>query len=429
VIADIKFDCTHCGQRLVVDPEGAGTAAVCPNCETALVVPQTSNLGPAANGDSTAIHRAVVANGNAHAGEAHTRRDELAEATMATSRLERALAQARGEAAESRRLIQELQAERTSLASANHTMQAQLSRLQAECPALHENLELARHRTSALEAQLVDREQEQAELAQLQAECPALHESLELARHRTSALEAQLESRERDLAQAHAEISLAAAETDSTRRELEQFTAEAARLTTEMAITQATLSVRDEELSALRTEAAETLEELEATGKELDEFIEYSNGLEKENDTLRNDLASSEKGRELLEVRERIKVAETECAQAVRLREQAEVEMKRAVESERRQKADVESLLNRLKDAERRAELVSESHLQHENEVQRGIIERQKGEMERQFGELLRLRSARFGTRIAYLLFGASVVALFVLVMRLVPKLLSASGL
>src|SRR4051812_7612487 len=36
---DIRFECNQCGQRLVVEPAGAGMSMDCPICNTSVIVP------------------------------------------------------------------------------------------------------------------------------------------------------------------------------------------------------------------------------------------------------------------------------------------------------------------------------------------------------------------------------------------------------
>ncbi len=148
--------------------------------------------------------------------------------------------------------------------------------------------------------------------------------------------------------------------------------------------------------------------------------------LESENTTLRNDLTASATGRELLELRERIKVAERERARAEKIAEQADADHAKAAQSEGRQRADVESLLRRCEAAERRLESFSEPQMHKDNEVLRGIVSRQKEELARQFTELRDHRGTRFGVRLVYLVLTFGAAGLLWLAVKALPQALHA---
>ena len=42
--ADIRFECSQCGQPIRVDAEGAGEKANCPSCQEELIVPHMGTL-------------------------------------------------------------------------------------------------------------------------------------------------------------------------------------------------------------------------------------------------------------------------------------------------------------------------------------------------------------------------------------------------
>jgi len=261
----------------------------------------------------------------------------------------------------------------------------------------------------------------QLEVSRLQAENATLRDHLELSRHRVSATEVHLAAHIRDLAQAKSSASSAAAG-------LAESGAEAKRLKAEIHAASAALQAVEEALRHARAQSEQLDGDLAAAVKARDDGSAACAKLERDNALLRHDLAESANGRELLELRARIAGAEVARVHAERLREQAESDLAKIAEADRRQREELEILLRRCLDAERRADAVSDVHLQKENEVFRGIIDRQKVELERHFGELLRLRTARFGLRIAYLLFGASLAGLGVLAIKVIPKALQMSG-
>src|SRR6188472_2793528 len=87
---DIKFSCTECGQRMLVDPAAAGHVTSCPGCATELLIPEVGELEPAEtlprvpqldadsngdaagwDGDSPALYRAVENAERLEAASAH----------------------------------------------------------------------------------------------------------------------------------------------------------------------------------------------------------------------------------------------------------------------------------------------------------------------------------------------------------------------
>ncbi len=57
-VMDIEFNCNHCGQHIVIDAAGAGSAVQCPKCQAELVVPQ-AQPAPSKPTASTNTHSAI----------------------------------------------------------------------------------------------------------------------------------------------------------------------------------------------------------------------------------------------------------------------------------------------------------------------------------------------------------------------------------
>ncbi len=408
MLAEIQFECTHCGQRLAVEPAAAGQSANCPNCQAPIVVPSAvesaARLRPRnharvdhARAEPThtdhvhvdgaaGVHPQV--DGPDHAREANVFRERWAEATASITRLQKDLSQALANASKLRTDLATSNAERASVASGAELLQRELERVSAEKFALQEDLEINRQKTSATEAQLEARERE---LVEAQA-------AIEHAMGETSAAHENMDELIRDGA--------------SLRHELEQLIAEKDTITGE--------------LGAAQEHIGELESHLKSVEDAHDALMGAHGQLESENATLRNDLLASATGRELLELRERIKVAESERARAERLAEQAEVDRKKAADSERKQRGDVEALLRRCETAEKRADATSEPQIKKDNDVLRGIVNRQKEELERQYAELSRFRKARMGIRMGYLILGMAAVGVVWLAIQSVPALLHA---
>ena len=82
--AEIKFECSQCGQSIAVDSSGAGVRTKCPTCEHPLVIPSVSSLHGRSYGEDAppAAGRTAFAAETAEisAAELQDLRDELTEA-------------------------------------------------------------------------------------------------------------------------------------------------------------------------------------------------------------------------------------------------------------------------------------------------------------------------------------------------------------
>jgi chromosome segregation ATPase len=212
----------------------------------------------------------------------------------------------------------------------------------------------------------------------------------------------------------------------AAQRANNELLAEGARLQRELEEALQTAHAAAQDLDEARVRLSELEPRLAITEKARDALDATRVQLEGENASLRHDLLASAEGRELVELRERIKTAEQERARAERLREQAEEEMARLAASESRQRADVEALLRRCEAAERRAEALTEPQMQKDNEVLRGLVTRQKEQLQQQFLEISTFRRARLGVRFGYLLFGMGVVGVIWFGLKMFPNALQA---
>src|SRR5215204_1811820 len=116
MITDIKFECSSCGQRMLVDAEAAGMHADCPSCGTAVTIPRVRALNdrdyapvkPARKREGSRNAPAVVGKNSSRRNgseppasftdpELSDLRQELLDASVQTSAIERELADARAE--------------------------------------------------------------------------------------------------------------------------------------------------------------------------------------------------------------------------------------------------------------------------------------------------------------------------------------------
>jgi len=143
--------------------------------------------------------------------------------------------------------------------------------------------------------------------------------------------------------------------------------------------------------------------------------------LGEEIETLRNHLREGHAGRELLALRDRFETLDAEHRKNAAAIARAEAETQTLATTEQQLRADLARATASAVDAERRAEAASESALQRDNSVLRGIIARQKTELEERLTELRKLQRARLTLRIIYGLFALGFVIAVALVVIFLP--------
>ncbi|HYR57672.1 MAG TPA: hypothetical protein VEO95_03540, partial [Chthoniobacteraceae bacterium] len=136
-MADIKFHCPECEQRLAVDESAAGMKIDCPRCRSSLVIPAS------ADAPAKVVHRRQLA---VLSGSADSAYEEL-------ERKQRELSQALEEAA---RLRTESERSKTELARAREDLAAAAQR--AITPAAAPESESVRAENEQLRSQLADAE-------------------------------------------------------------------------------------------------------------------------------------------------------------------------------------------------------------------------------------------------------------------------------
>lgn len=363
--SEIKFECTQCGQSIAVDISGAGLSANCPTCEHPLVVPSPGSLHDREYGES-ATHladRAAFAEEDAglSADEVEELREELAEALRRAEESGQSLAKARKESA----------------------------RLEQRAATAEGQLAEARTMISDLGGRLAAAEENRGQWER------AFAQTAELA----TATDTQMAAREAEfraaLAEARGETEALAGERTALRAQLESGQTDA----------RAAAAAAGEKLAA----AQAAFEDAEAGRQGL---AERCQALRQESETLRHDLSEIPTGRELLALRDRFHALDTEhqSASAALARSNAEVQTLTASTDTLR--ADLAEARTRAADAEHRADAASESALQHDNAVLRGIIERENSVGEERYVELRKLRRARLTLRILYALIFLALIGL-----------------
>lgn len=247
-----------------------------------------------------------------------------------------------------------------------------------------------------------------------------LEDDLEIARERIKALEA-------DLAARNADAKTIRGEVDSLEKELSEAKAEIVRLQEESALhrknydeTQAKLLTA--EPIALRVEPLER--DLAATREKLAVAEQRGETLQKETETLRREFAQTDFGRELIDLRSQLGEARKEQEKLGGQLTEARREVRRLADAESELRLNFDAMRSARDEALIRAEAGSQSALQHGNEVLRGILDRQKIELDERYVELRRLKKAQFASRILYAIFGIGLIGVIALALHLVPQIL-----
>ncbi len=365
--AEIKFECSQCGQSLSVDSSAAGITTNCPTCESPVVIPQLHSIHDRHYGEAPPMESSRE---DFAAAELLELREELAEAHSAAAHSERRAVAVERQLGEAREKISQ-----TAAALADE--EENRAQWEAACAQAGERADFAAAELVETRAQL--------------AECAA---ALTVAQEETGAMQA-----------AGAEL----------RGQLESALAQLQ----DAAATRAALAAAEENLAAKQRG-------LETTEAELQTLSNQCAALRQEADTLRRDLSEIHTGRELLELRARFLVLETDHQRTTGTLGRIEAEAKTLTASEQQLRAELTETRDRAAAAERRAEAASESAVSKDNEVLRGIIDRQKAVIEESFTELRRLRRARLFLRILYAVIALLVIGLAALAVDYLPDAVKA---
>jgi chromosome segregation ATPase/DNA-directed RNA polymerase subunit RPC12/RpoP len=401
---DIKFACSSCGQRMLVEAEAAGLAIDCPYCATQVTIPKLGALHDREYPAPTAPQREGLRTTSAPRGDAPakdeyldpelaTLRQELLEASIQATRLEGELTDARAAAEKLRGELKTAAKEKRDLVKKLTAHEAQLAEGQAALAALRtENhtltarlaaLELEREKLATdLRARELELTAERDSHATTQSDRLATARQLEALKTRASQLETDLASARADLAAAQkkqAKLAAAEGELAAARRQLTQ---------------------RGEELATRQRDLAKAREEIAALQRSLTE-----NSAGQELLATRDELATTRQQRDSLTAQARQLTADLAAVEAAR----------------RERDEQLKALRAELDEARRRAEATGEVRLRQDNEVLRGIIARQNTELEQRHVQIVRLKRARFGVRLAYAAFAIALLGLAVWAVKVVP--------
>jgi DNA repair exonuclease SbcCD ATPase subunit len=404
--ADIKFACSQCGQRIVVDKSAAGMDGTCPICEGPVTVPFESSVS------ERTVGMEITNGAYADPGLQDTR-TELFASTVEWGRVQRELDEANEEIARLNSLFKKAvdECERIT-ASATHA-QAEIKSFQADRQQLKADLSAAKQRALAAENQVAElatalaaANHEQTELRQQFSDNWALEQE------RISAVETQLGLRE---------------------HELEGIRAENSEIVQSLAGTQADLARRDNELNAVRAEletaqgllneAADIEESLLVTKNELIarldavtaeslQLREERDSLQQQAQVLRQDLVKTDVGAELLELRARLDDLTQDRASIADTLAEKRAEVNALTATEQTLRGELEEARRCREEAERQAAANSESQMNKDNDVLRGIVARQNTTLGVYYSEVRRMRRARYTLRLVYWLFAIALLGL-----------------
>lgn len=395
--AEIEFDCIHCGQKLVVSPEDSGQKILCPQCEGGMIVPRYETEAAASS-----------------SGE-QLPSDDL---KLSLERLE-----------------QERDALKVELEQVRRETHAIFDK-QREATRL--DRERAATAVETLELRLADRETELAQTRTFRPHLEASRAEAEALRLTLKALKAASRASEEGRARLKVELQQVGEDADEILLRM-QKTAEQEKNSAARSIE--ALAVAAEELKSELVEARKMVPQMEALREQnasLRREVDVVRGayatadadrshFEADAAQLRADLTSSKDGREFAALREQYTAAQVATRVATAAKELAEGELTRLNEHHRKQKGDIEGLLVRLKAAEDKAEALIDASLQRDNDLLRGIVERQKGELQRSYDESSRFRQTRFAARIVYLVLALAIIAVLALAVKWAPAAIEAA--
>jgi len=408
--ADIKFACSQCGQRIVVDKSAAGLSGTCPICEGPVVVPHASVIEdhPSDHGGHASGERESYVN----PGLDETR-EELFSTSVELGQLQRELDEAKREIERQRSLFKKAvdECERVT-ASATHA-QAEIKSFQADRQQLKSDLAQVKQRALHAENQVAELA---TALAAANHENAALREKIDndlsLSHSRLEATETQLDVRERELAGVRDENSQIVQSLAGTQAELAALGAELAGVREQLSTTLHSLHDAHragEQLSEEKRELEFQLHQSTSEGQRLRQELE---ALSEHAEVLRRDLVTTDAGQELLDLRSRLSDITDDRAKIAETLAEKRAELKALTATEEALRGELAETRRQREAAEQQAAANSELQLNKDNEVLRGIVARQNTTLGVYYAEVRRLRRGRFGLRIVYGLFALALLIL-----------------
>lgn len=365
---DIKFECSQCGQRIVVEKSAAGLKADCPGCRTPVTVPSVDTMVEPDKKEAAVTE---------HPQQVATPADHPHPTLGPAQSLEAELTEARSEIARQHSLFKKAVDECERLnANATH-IQAELKSFQADRQQLKADLAQARHASATAEArvsELVDafsalQQEHGAYRYQTEIDLNLLHERVSSAEAQLAARESELQESRTDHTDALRSLARTRAEFTKVNTEVTGLRSEVETLRNDFEATTQELAVTSQQLHEVQANWETLTEEHQQVSAERDDWRKQAEGFH-------NDLAALDTGRDLLDLR-------AQHAELQKKHQSLEITLAEQVERSRK-----------------------------ESDVLRGIVERQNATLDSQHHELRRLRRARFTMRLVYALFSLGMLAL-----------------
>lgn len=411
MIADIKFACDGCGQRILVEPAAAGMEGRCPACGARVLVP----ADPSFDGEGGWPSRRL-------------RAEPAADESSTTAPFHRTDANGDGTALEEelgflRHLLEERSDECRRLTAAATHAQAEIKSFHTERLNSRAELAVARQRLASMEE---ERAQAGSALQLSEAAAAEAQTKLDIGAQRGRALQAQLECKERDAAGILDQLTASDLQVRNAASEIGSLHAEVAIVQTQLDTALSQLAAS--EATALRIPQAETdlrqSRDQRAAAEEGCRLLAICcDELKREAETLRRNLQETEAGHELAALRTRLGTLEEEKQRFEARAKQDEEELQLKAKAHQQSDERLRVLGTQLRIAEERAAASSESKLQAANDVLRGIVERQNAELQTRFVELTRLKRARFYLRMMYVVFALGLLGLAMMAIKLLPEI------
>lgn len=407
--ADIKFACSQCGQRIVVDKAAAGMHSNCPICEGPVTVPHCTSVEERKiNGIGAHSDRGSYVDPGLD-----DTREELFSSTVELGRVNRELDEANAEIERLKSLFKKAvdECERIT-ASATHA-QAEIKSFQADRTQLKADLSTSKQRALAAENQVAELS---AALAIAQHGNTTLQQQYDqesaVRGERESVVQTQLELRERELAAARGENSEIVQSLAAGQAELSSLQAEVSGLRQELGAAQQLLNEAAENENKLVASKHELEARLDQAGTEGRIARNECHELQEQARILRQDLSKSDVGAELLDVRGQLKDLMDDRAAIAETLAEKRSELKTLETTAEGLRDELSEACRKREEAERQAAINSESQMNKDNDVLRGIVARQNTTLGVYYTEVRRMRRARYGLRIVYGLFGLALLAL-----------------
>jgi chromosome segregation ATPase len=385
---EIKFTCSHCAQKMLVDIAAVGMTIACPSCGKELVVPAESTLQTAAASPVRPRSQTIPADRPAPRSTTVTEaiagiaapdsQQELIAASVKNSRLESEVAELRLQLKKARSDLNRIGMERDGAMEQVHELAPELDAARSNILGYEQTVDALQQRILQAEADLADARQR---LEDTQSE-------------RTVAL--------RDIQSLQQRIAGQDQELTSLWAELTAATGMRGSLEAELAKVRENLTAAEHGGELLRSEIAD---------------------LVKERDSLRRSVSESGLGQELVSVREQLAKAEKECKNLSLHARQLTSDVNSAEKARGERDELIRTLKTELDNARRSAAATSETKANNDNEVLRGIIARQNAELKQKHVQLVRLKRARLGVQLAYVLFALVLAGIFIWAWKMVPSL------